>query len=514
MQYFREKRVIISIVFSMIVISFALCLNTIKPLSLVKLEINHSIQLASFFKGFSSDAKFITNVSNIDTSKLGKHAIEIEVNGNYYKTVLEIVDTQAPILKTKTVKLGLEDEVTPELFVETLEDETECTLSFEKEIERKSGKQEVVIVAEDVSGNTTKETATLEFGKVKQNLVVEAGKNITAKDALYSQDDIDNAEIIQKVNTKKLGQQEMILKVDEETYHINVLVQDTQKPVVKTQNVTIWWDQKVSSINQFLKRVSDGTSVKKEYVSTINYSKIGTQDVKIKITDEAGNQTEVTAKLTIKKDTSGPVIYNLSTIHVVRGEKINYTKNVTAIDNHDGKVKVSYDKSKVNEKSPGTYKVTYTANDAQGNTTKKTRTVIITGNAQDIKDKLRPIVNSIKGNSKSETALAIRNWVAKNISYTSSDLRSLYPSAWEGITKRKGDCFTHYAISKIMLDLAGIENKQIHTRTKSHYWNLVHVEEGWRHLDSTPGANATKLMTDEEYGQIASWDHSGWPAAK
>ena len=60
--------------------------------------------------------------------------------------------------------------------------------------------------------------------------------------------------------------------------------------------------------------------------TTINYSKLGTQEIVIEAVDKYGNKTEGTAILTIRKDTVGPVFSGLSTINISKGTTINYEK--------------------------------------------------------------------------------------------------------------------------------------------------------------------------------------------
>ena len=516
----KFKKVFYTIIFviSLFLLIGKVYVDNIKPLKHVAIDVNDEITTDIFFKHKLGKINFVTDVEKIDTSKLGKYEVIIEVNSHRFKTELEVVDVDAPIVKVKNLKLGYYEDISADMFVEKIEDATECSVSFEKEIVKKVGKQKVVIVVVDEAHNKTKKEVELELVKVKEELTLEAGSTFELDSVLYGADKIEDKKIIQNIDTKKLGVQDLKLIVDGDEYTVKVTVEDTKAPVVTINNPTIWWDAKGITVDKFIKKVTDATTVKKELLTKIDYSKIGKQDVKIRVTDESGNVTEVTAKLTIKKDTTGPTIRNMTTISVVRGNSINYMSGVSAYDDHDGKVSVTYDASKVNTGSPGSYTVTYTAKDSSGNKTTKNRTIKITGNATDVKNKLQPIVSGLKAGSRAQTALNIRNWVAKNISYKTSNLKSLYPSAWEGITTRKGDCYTHMALTKIMLDLAGIPNQIMHTWTKGHYWNLIQLENSsWCHVDSTPGAKVTELRDDAGYEKVVKskgWDHSSWPKAE
>ncbi len=513
MKYFWKRKIyLFLLLFSFITIGMTAYLDSIRPFDMIVVNIHDKVSLKDFFAGFKGDAAFAKN-QNITAEKLGKYDVKIKLFGRTYHTKVKVVDNQKPIVVLKNVKLGMREKITPQLFIEKIVEDSPYQVAFVEEPKLKSGEQKVQIKVTDSSLNETIEEATLEIGKVMDTYTLEAGTKLEMNTVLFDPKEFKKKKVIQKVDSKKLGEQDYVLELDGKQYTVKVTVVDTKKPVVKTKNVTIYWDEKVS-INDFLLKVTDGTSVEKEFVTEIDYSKIGTQKVKIRVTDEADHVTEVSAKLTIKKDTVGPVISHLSTIEITRGEKINYTKGVTAYDDHDGKVKVTYQKNTVNTKEPGTYHVLYQAKDKSGNVTKKERTIIILGNSSDVKEKLKPIAETLRRSTKHDTAQAVRDWVHDHISYASSDSRNLYEAAWKGITTRKGDCYTHYAISKILLDLLGISNQSIYAKDKSHYWNLVYVEEGWRHLDSTPGNNAPTLMTDKEYSKLQKWDQKKWPSAK
>ena len=74
-----------------------------------------------------------------------------------------------------------------------------------------------------------------------------------------------------------------------------------------------------------------------------------------------------------------------------------------------------------------------------------------------------------------------------------------------GLTRRKGDCFTYYAVSRALLTAVGIDNLEV-TRMggpTSHYWNLINCGDGWYHFDATPRSSkmppfVSFMFTDEE----------------
>jgi len=123
---------------------------------------------------------------------------------------------------------------------------------------------------------------------------------------------------------------------------------------------------------------------------------------------------------------------------------------------------------------------------------------------QVVADVLGSITNSDM--TKLEKAEAIFNYAKGKIRYTgTSDKSDWKKGAYTGMTAKKGDCFTYYAVSRALLTAAGIDNLTV-TRQggpTSHYWNLVNCGDGWYHFDATPRSSKLPafnsfMFTDEE----------------
>ena len=264
MQYFWKRKIyVLLIIISFLVIGITSYLDSIHPFSSILVEINSSISLNDFFIGFSGDAKMLTSLHDISTEKLGTYDVNIKLFGRTYHTKVEVIDTKKPIVTLKDVKLGLKEEITPELFIEDVKDDTPYQVEFVEEPKKEPGKQKVKIKVIDSCLNETIKEATLEIGKVRETFTLEAGENFKIDMVLFDPKEFKEKKIVQKIDSKKLGEQDLILELDKEKYTVKVTVQDTKKPVVKTRNVTIYWDEKVS-IDDFLVKVTDGTRTKKE----------------------------------------------------------------------------------------------------------------------------------------------------------------------------------------------------------------------------------------------------------
>ena len=126
-----------------------------------------------------------------------------------------------------------------------------------------------------------------------------------------------------------------------------------------------------------------------------------------------------------------------------------------------------------------------------------------------------------------QKARAIYDWMTENISYVAyADKTYWMRAAYHGFTGGKGDCYVYYAMSRILLDCAGIENLEIQRDdpAKPHFWNLVNCGDGWYHFDTCPHYKNYPLesfmLTDAEVRRYSetcvkdyySFDESLYPA--
>ena len=88
-----------------------------------------------------------------------------------------------------------------------------------------------------------------------------------------------------------------------------------------------------------------------------------------------------------------------------------------------------------------------------------------------------------------EQAKAVYDYTRTHISYSGdSDKSDWEQGAYVGLTAKRGDCFTYYAVARAMLTVLGINNIKVERvgGISDHYWLLVNCGDGWYHFDSTP----------------------------
>lgn len=207
----------------------------------------------------------------------------------------------------------------------------------------------------------------------------------------------------------------------------------------------------------------------------------------------AGNYYTVKVEII---DTTQPTIEGIKDIYVCIGDTIAYRKNLSLSDNSDGDVTVSIDNKLVDVSTVGEYPVEYKAVDIAGNSATASITVHVTEKPVINEDYMQPFIQAIvdsvvnENMTTMEKAYALYQWCRKNISYYygSTDRSSVWQGAYDGIIGRLGDCYVYCCTYEVLLTYAGIENMVV-ARThdsSNHWWNLVKIDEGWYHCDSSP----------------------------
>lgn len=115
--------------------------------------------------------------------------------------------------------------------------------------------------------------------------------------------------------------------------------------------------------------------------------------------------------------------------------------------------------------------------------------------------------------SERQKAEAIYHWVRGNMSYSAAGTVGDWPqAAYEGMRRKRGNCYTYYATSLELLSRAGIPSIEVvRSRDNDHWWNLVYVDGAWYHFDTTPrrqGGNFCLLTTAQLLAYSNSHGHS------
>ena len=449
-----------------------------------------------FLKDNSTDAKYVTDLTWININQPGAHKIEIEVGGTKYKVKLEIKDTTAPTAQIQDVDLYEGRTVKPSEFIKEITDATNVTVSYKAEPEySKIGTREVELILEDTSGNKSEYKAKLRVSKTNDIVKVDIQNRALNLEAfLKNPEDLPNAVLLEpKSVPAEIGIYPAKVMIGDTTYESNISVTDLTPPKADAVAQSIWQNDSIEA-SKFVTNIEDMTNVSVTYKETPDFSLVGDQTVKLLLTDEGGNETEIESILTVVKDTESPQIYGVKDNTIYINNPVSFKKGVYVYDNRDGEISVSVDSSQVNQKVAGQYPVVYTATDSSGNTSSKEAIF----NVKEMKvtmEQLEVIADEVLAEITTpdmtlrEKAWEIYQYVNTLLTYTGvSDKTDWMYEAYNGFTNKVGDCFTYFAMSELLLNRIGMETMRVERLTKpgeaKHYWHLVNYGEGWYHFDA------------------------------
>ncbi|MBQ6017538.1 MAG: hypothetical protein IJL19_06625 [Clostridiales bacterium] len=297
---------------------------------------------------------------------------------------------------------------------------------------------------------------------------------------------------------------------------------DTTPPLAEAVPHTMFSVDEIPPVEECVTNVYDLNEVTIEWLEVPDITQGGDVIAKAAVTDNSGNCSIVDVPFYVTKDTEAPVIEGTHDIEVYIGDPIGYRDEVTVTDDIDPKPTLEIDTSEVTGDEPGTYVVTYRAKDFTGNTSEVTINLklkkkpstyvepdVVYAEAQKVLDK---ITNSDM--SDMEKALQITYWVRYNVYYVSNcDDSSWTRAAYDGFTKRSGNCYTFAMCAKALFDVAGIENMIIVRDPyiyNPHYWNYIKINDQWYHCDSTPRIGWSSYFFMYTTKELKNFWHNGW----
>ena len=515
----------------------------------VQLELGtQEIKIQDFLtdEKYAENAEFVTDISQIDLSKVATYEIIIKLNDKEYTSTLDIKDTTAPQVKFQDVDGYTDYQINPEDFIAEKTDASNMEVSLGNEVTINGfGEYHPLIIVKDEYGNETSQECLLNISYIKSKFTLEYGNKLTKEDLLFNvaeyQDTI-NQQDIDTINSYDVGEYDLKSVYDGQEKVTKITIQDTIAPELVLKDVTLYTEQTITDANQFVEKAEDLAGVTLNILTEIDYFIVGDQEVTIEAVDGHGNKTSQTAKLTIKEDTEGPVFSGISDLKVTKGGTADYKKGVTAKDGKDGDVEFTVDSSSVKLDTAGTYYATYTATDKAGNTTTSKRKIIVSekstasssstssSSSGDVYAKADEFIakatSGVSGTANK--ILAIKNYLRSNIKYShrynASNTGSVNAAAMKAFTAYEGDCYIHAAAAQVMFTRLGVQSIIVNALDYTHYWNMVYINGGWKHVDPTPGwayadvgfmNDAKRLETLRRINgyEYRDWDRSKFPVA-
>jgi len=310
----------------------------------------------------------------------------------------------------------------------------------------------------------------------------------------------------------EVGEHKLLLTLNGAPFEVLLTVADTMPPSARAVDKFIVAGETVLPAD-FVEDVYDHSGIRSiEFVEEPNFLSDRVQIVEVEITDIYGNSAVFRGELTVLLNVIPPIIEGTDSIISTLGTPIIYLQDVFAFDDMGRELEVQVDSSRVDQHTVGEYKVIYFAVDATGLRTEVEETVhIFDIDIEWMYERIDEALEAIRSDIRKEEVTqldmvrGIHIWVKRFLEYsgTRSDPTHDYEGAYRALRDRRGNCFTFYSLSAVLLTRAGIENMQIDripgTPTR-HRWNLVNPDDrGWHHFDTTPLPRELELFTESAF---------------
>ncbi len=293
---------------------------------------------------------------------------------------------------------------------------------------------------------------------------------------------------------------------------VRLSVKDTQAPLVTVKDVYFAVGGNFPDPKEFIDTVYEPDDFTGEYLNDLpEMTTLGSHEMQIRFTDASGNKSEIfTVKMTQIYDNKAPDVEVSPLIVCEVGGSIEYKPYITLSDNCIGELTFDVDESALDLSKVGEYTVYIMGRDGVGNQSEKiavTVNVIETYNKDRLDEMLDDIIDDISPEEKTKEQICreIYKEVRRLLIYTGDSQKGdIEAAAYHALVGGGGDCYSYFAVSKLLLEGCGIETRDVERIPSPsgdmHYWNIVNIgDEGtdrWYHFD------ATELRVDR-------YDHSG-----
>lgn len=459
--------------------------------------------------------QLLSDPAEVDLNHVGQSQLQLRHGAKEETVTLTVEDTEVPQVQFITSRTETGSYVPdPMDFVESVVDADQTTVSFAEPVTVPEDYSDLTftVVVSDSSGNKVQQECSLHFSWLRESVALEYGEALTREDLLLSPEtdsELISDAVLNKLNTAGVGTYPVEVSVGGKTETCQVTVQDTLAPTLTLQEVPVYPGNAVELADFVVSAEDASGDVELTLLTPLDNRTEGEHTVTIQAKDVNGNVTTADTILRVTKDRTAPTLKGLDKLVVYRGQTPDYLAGVYAEDNESETCQITVDHSALDLNDTGTYYISYTATDLAGNSTTKTRRVRVVHNEEETAAMIAQHAEAC-----GPDILDIRNYVRNLIRY-STNWGGDDP-VWYGFTNRKGNCYVHAMCLKAILDYHGYESQLIWVTNKTHYWLVVKLDEGWRHIDATPTSKHSiyKLMTDDQrYWTLSgrNWDRDAWP---
>ena len=333
-----------------------------------------------------------------------------------------------------------------------------------------------------------------EMVRIKTSVHVEMGD--TFDRSVFFDGDLDQAKImtdLTKISTSEPGTYQIPINYFGKKATSILEISDTTPPTGTAVPQTCMKEQPPEA-SETVKDLYDlSGTVYVQYSGSPNVMTAGETNVPVVLTDAYGNVSVVSVPFTVLEDTTPPVIEGVQNIAMVAGDPAKLMEGITVTDDYTDNPTLDVDVTGFDPNTPGTYEIFYVSADEAGNEARVPVTVTVAVRPEDyvypdeVYARGREIYSQIiTSNDLTDVQIAMRifKWAFDNIKYVSSNTEKHWTgAAMQGFNDRRGECSIFYAVCKVLLDIAGIENMKV---DGGHIWNLVKLNGQWYHCDACP----------------------------
>jgi nitrate reductase NapE component len=472
-----------------------------------------------WFLRLRGEAVFERNTLTIDTGVPGNYTVGLMAANRRYEGQLIIVDNTPPTATPVNVTVPQGTTLTPSDFYSDLFDHSPTESVFVKEPDTSvAGIHEVVVSIKDIYGNELIIEVLCEVFTITEVITIERGTPTTVdcfdlsdftsfcEDTLL---DIEG-EVRLILNLPEdfystVGEHTATILVRGSRYYSLVRVIVTTPPTAEPRTVRRFINEPNAAVGaEAFVRITredndsdiDEETITTEFVDEPDWTQTGTHDVVVRVSDEWGNYTDVTATLELLHDTTPPVIHGANDFSILLGTTASFRSGVTVTDDLDPDPQLSVDSRSVNIHQIGVYEVTYTARDRAGN---HAEPVVINVHVIDItEDRLNQLADTrlqelgvFDTNNHFNRIQWIHNYVYRTMNYQNnpSSPNDEVRFAYNVLRNMRGNCIASQRAAEVLLTRAGIPNRRIYNYEMNpgvrHAWNLVYLDGYWYHFDAS-----------------------------
>jgi len=229
-----------------------------------------------------------TDISAIDTGKLGENSLDIRLFGLIsLPGKIAVVDTTPPELQLHPLRVMRGIKLSPEDFVESVNDAATVTLSFASAVSANVDGT-VTIIAEDEAGNRTSAEAAFIVDDALSGAVFELGiDKKTLEASLQKLHNFKNLRL-EGVDLTKCGSYPLRGEYDGKLCLFTLEIRDTTAPTAAVHSHDLLLGQTLA-MEDFVTDIFDMSEVTAGFITAPDFSKPGKQKLEILLTDASGN---------------------------------------------------------------------------------------------------------------------------------------------------------------------------------------------------------------------------------